>query len=406
MLACLSAGSAHAVTVTTLHSFTGRDGANPRAALTWGSDGSLYGTTRLGGVSDAGTIFRLGGNGTLNSLHSFTGIGGAEPFAELIAGADGAFYGTTFRGGATNSGTVFAYRAGSGVQTLHSFSGSNGSFPSSGLVRGADGTLYGTTQFGGPAGRGVLFEIGADGGFGILHQFSNTGGRNAAGTMAIGPDGTLFGTTSAGSGPATTYGSIFRFDRVGGLTTLHGFASTDFANGAGPRAELTLAPDGSLLGTTYEGGPNGRGTVFRLSEAGNYQLLHAFTTFAGGAGPLGGIISDAAGNLFGTTAFGGDGFGTVFRLDANGGFSVLHRFTGVDGNSPTGRLLADSAGNLFGTTLSGGSQNLGTVFRISDAGFVTLPPTGAIPEPGTWAMLIAGFGVVGASLRRRRVVAA
>jgi uncharacterized repeat protein (TIGR03803 family) len=388
--------------LTTLHNFAGVNGAGPRAALTWGSDGSLYGTTRLGGTSNAGIIFRLGGDGALKNLHSFKGIDGAEPLAELITAPDGALYGTTFRGGVSNAGTVFTYRPGLGVQTLHSFTGSGGSFPASGLVRDADGTLYGTTQFGGAAGRGIIFEIGANGSFGILHQFSNIGGRGPAGSMAIGADGTIFGTTSAGSSPATTYGSVFRFDRVGGLATLHGFAFNDFANGAEPRAELTVAPDGSLLGTTFDGGPNGRGAIFRLSAAGNYQLLHAFTDFAGGDGPLGGIISDAAGNLFGTTAFGGNGFGTVFKLDVNGGFSVLHRFAGMDGNSPTGRLLADSAGNLFGTTTGGGSQNLGTIFRISGVGFVTPPPSSAIPEPATWAMLIAGFGLVGASLRRRR----
>jgi uncharacterized repeat protein (TIGR03803 family) len=110
------------------------------------------------------------------------------------------------------------------------------------------------------------------------------------------------------------------------------------------------------------------GTVFKLDPAGNFTVLHSFSGGAGGGNPWAGVISDPAGNLYGTTPEGGSGTclgfgcGTVYKLATNGKFTVLHRFTG-DGGVPWAALVMDRAGNLYGTTELGGLRD-GIVFKI------------------------------------------
>ena len=142
--------------------------------------------------------------------------------------------------------------------------------------------------------------------------------------------------------------------------------------------------------------------MFKLDSAGTLTTLISLGDTEGDI-ISGGLIIDAAGNLFGTTTSGGDNaVGTVFRLDSGGILTTLASFDGVNGRNPYAGLVADAAGNLFGTTASGGTNNRGTIFRISDTGFVAA----TVPEPSTWAMMIGGFGLVGASARRRRALAA
>ena len=158
-----------------------------------------------------------------------------------------------------------------------------------------------------------------------------------------------------------------------------------------------------MLGTTAFGGDNDSGTIFRIGADGTgFTVLHNFSG-PDGAYPFAGLVADGSGNLFGTTQGGGaSDRGTIFRIGADGsGFTSLYSVTGPDGWSPTAALIADAKGNLFGTTEIGGANGEGSIFRLSGAGFAV------IPEPGTWAMMIAGFGLVGAGLpvRRRREMA-
>ena len=118
----------------------------------------------------------------------------------------------------------------------------------------------------------------------------------------------------------------------------------------------------------------GCGTVFQLDTSGTLTVLHSFTNRRDGNHPDAGLIADAAGNLYGTTLSGGDGgYGTVFQLDPSGTLTVLYSFTGgSDGRSPVGGLIADAAGNLYGTTYGGGAGTgcigggaCGTVFELT-----------------------------------------
>jgi uncharacterized repeat protein (TIGR03803 family) len=143
-------------------------------------------------------------------------------------------------------------------------------------------------------------------------------------------------------------------------------------NGVSPFGGLVMDPAGNLYGVTQAGGsppPFDGGTVFKLDPSGNESVLHSFT---GGDGsiPYAGLVIDTAGNLYGTTLFGGSsGYGTVFKLDPSGTETVLHSFAYSDGAAPVAGLVMDPAGNLYGTAHGGGSSGNGTVFKL------TLPVT-------------------------------
>jgi uncharacterized repeat protein (TIGR03803 family) len=157
-------------------------------------------------------------------------------------------------------------------------------------------------------------------------------------------------------------------------TILHSFGQST-ADGKYPSAGLIRDAKGILYGTTALGGPLNSGTVFKIDAAGHETILHSFTFGSNGgtdgAGPSAGVIRDAAGNLYGTTTFGGvDTFGTVYKVDAAGNETVLHAFTGgnTDGEYPYGVLARDAAGNLYGTTQIGGTGSGGTIFKVDATG--------------------------------------
>jgi uncharacterized repeat protein (TIGR03803 family) len=375
---------------TLLHSFTAAptDGQYPSASLIQGLDGMLYGTTVYGGSGD-GTVFQIApdGNG-FTVLHSFIGgtTDGALPFAGLIQGPDDTLYGTTYSGGSPPGGTVFQMATdGSGFTLLHSFNQfREGARPLAGLIQGPDGTLYGTTTYtyrnGFPAPLGMIFRLAADGsGFTVLHSFTgdSTDGRYPLAGLIQGPDGTLYGTTSEGG--TANLGTVFQMALDGsGFMLLHSFTGAP-TDGQYPSASLIQRPDGALYGTTYRGGSNGSGTVFRLAPDGSgFTLLHSFSSEAtDGRDPYASLIQGPDGTLYGTTKYGGSADrGTVFRLAPDGGgFTLLRSFTDAltDGKYPTAGLIQGPDGTLYGTTSEGGSADAGTVFQMaSDGGGFTL----------------------------------
>jgi uncharacterized repeat protein (TIGR03803 family) len=152
-----------------------------------------------------------------------------------------------------------------------------------------------------------------------------------------------------------------------------------FTSGVSPRGRLRNVR-GTLYGTTHQGGLSRDGTVYSISNAGAYKVLHQFGGNSDGARPLGGLI-DVSGTLYGTTSEGGSsgcfehkGCGTVYSINTAGSENMLHSFTGgSDGISPSEDLL-DVNGTLYGTTLFGGGSGCqygdgcGTVYRLSTAG--------------------------------------
>ena len=289
-------------TLTTLHSFGGgSDGGSPFAGLIQASDGSFYGTTYSGGVSNAGTVFKMDGAGTLTTLHSFSGRSdGGNPHAGLIQASDGSFYGTTSTGGAFGFGTVFKMDSAGTLTTLHSFSaGSDGGSPYAGLIQASDGRFYGTTSTGGAFGFGTVFKVDGAGTLTTLHGFSggSDGGLPYAGLIQA-SDGGFYGTTA--SGGASGAGTVFKVDGAGTLTTLHSFSFG--SDGGNPHAGLIQASDGSFYGTTWNGGASGAGTVFKVDGAGTLTTLHGFSGGSDGGNPEAGLIQASDGSFYGTTS--------------------------------------------------------------------------------------------------------
>jgi uncharacterized repeat protein (TIGR03803 family) len=201
----------------------------------------------------------------------------------------------------------------------------------------------------------------------VLHRFTGADGARPAATLIADPAGSLFGTTYAGG--VSGYGTVFKLDKTG-LTVLHSF--TGGADGGTLLGSLVRDSAGNLYGTTESGGAGGLGTVFKLDATGTETVLHSFAGGSDGANPHAGLIRDAAGNLYGTTKFGGpSGDGVVFKVDKSGE-RVLHSFTGTDGAKPAAALIQDSAGNLYGTTSFGGAAGAGTVFKLDTTGTETV----------------------------------
>jgi len=405
--ATLFVASAWAATLEkVLHNFNsnGTDGANPYAGLIFDAAGNLYGTTYLGGTgsclfsgSGCGTVFELSPNGTggwtEQVLHTFNhnGTDGIEPSAGLIFDGAGNLYGTTNGGGTQGVGTVFELSPnghGGWTETvLYNFSGyPDGAYPYAGLIFDAVGNLYGTTEYGGTyskcyGGCGTVFVLTPAAGGGwtetVLLSFNDHGGAYPAASLILDASGNLYGTTYEGG--AFGVGTAFELTpQTGGgwkEKVLHDF-NNNGKDGYYPEAGLIFDATGNLYGTTYGGGADNVGAVFRLTRkaSGGWaeKILHDFNDNGkDGAYPAAGLIVDASGNLYGTTYGGAFGLGTAFELTpkAGGGWTekILHRFNdnGKDGNHPQASLVFDASGNLYGTTYDGGVYGDGTVFEIT-----------------------------------------
>jgi uncharacterized repeat protein (TIGR03803 family) len=158
---------------------------------------------------------------------------------------------------------------------------------------------------------------------------------------------------------------------AGNERVLYNFCTQpDCADGGDPEAELSVDNSGNLYGTTFSGGLNGGGVVFKLAPDGAETVLHAFQGGVDGSSSLAGVVADKAGNLYGTTWDSGANLcGTIFRIAPDGSESVLYSFKGGnDGCSSSGTLLLDDKGDLFGTTQGGGRGGLGTVFELKPSG--------------------------------------
>lgn len=381
-----------AQTFATLHNFSGSDGASPYAGLLV-SGNTLYGTTHLGGGSQAGTVFKIQTDGTgFKVIYNFSGgTDGAQPLATLVLDR-ATLYGTTVGGGQFGAGTVFKLNTnGTGFTNLYSFTGGDdGSQPNGGLVL-VSNTLYGTTYVGGPAQVGTVFAINTNGtGFNNLHAFTgDDGGHPRAGlTLAT---NTLYGTTEFGGDSGN--GTLYSINTDGsGFTNFYNFTaysgpmpSATNSDGEGPWAGLILSRN-TLYGTASGGGASGLGTVFAINTDGTgFTNLHNFIGDSGGEGadPDAGLV--LYGNtLYGTTVMGGiSDSGTVFSVSIDGTlFQTLHRFSGATDNCCPTAALALSGNALYGTTWAGGSTTAGTAFSIS------------LPEPPQLAITPAGASVV------------
>ena len=281
---------------------------------------------------------------------------------------------------------------------LHNFTGGADGFDPQGVTVTPSGIVYGVAEFGGSHGAGTIFKLAqlhSDWIFSPLHEF--TGGDDGAypiGGVTIGPNGALFSTTSWGGShgfgvvfelrpSATTCGSAFCYWNE---TVLHSFTGGN--DGAVPNyVDLVFDPAGNIYGTTFYGGVYAYGAVFELTPSGGgytESVIHSFNFPDGGSYPEAGVVLDSAGNIYGTTTYGGtgtgclnmDNCGTVYQLVPSGGNwteNVLVNFAipGVNGEEPLTAPLIDVSGNLYGPagviyklTPSGGGFNYSEIYTF------------------------------------------
>jgi uncharacterized repeat protein (TIGR03803 family) len=389
----MAARPAAAQTETVLYAFTGgNDGGQPFARLASDGAGNFYGTTAVGGLG-YGTVFEVSPNGSggwnETVLHSFTlGADGGYPLASpVIFDGQGNLYGTTSEGGANGFGVVFELSpAGKSWNetVLYSFaSGAGGVYPFNGLIMDPTGNFYGTDnvyQSGHAITEGV-FELSKSGGSWtekVIYDNEVAVANFGGGGLTMDSAGNIFGVSSGGFLPEIVFELSPNGHGGWNPTMLHSFAKRYYAEGA-----PVLDKSGNVYGTTSSGGASKNGMVYRLSPGKNgkwtEKVLYAFKGGAqDGSAPYAGIVFDAAGNIYGTTAGGGlFNDGTVFELVAPGKGSheyrekILWSFNGTDGSQLFGSLILDSAGNLYGTAALGGNsgctneQGCGVVFEVT-----------------------------------------
>lgn len=325
---------------------------------------------------------------TEKTLHAFQcGSDGAMPSGGLIKNVDGDLYGATGNGGGSGCqgvgcGTVFKIATGGAESVLYAFQGgSDGAGPIGSLLKDAAGNLFGTTAAGGNAcseniGCGTVFELTPDGTETVLYAFlGGSDGIVPQGSLIADANGDLFGVTSEGgsyNGSACAEfgcGTVFELQPNGNKTTLYSFSGG--SDGELPSGGLIADAAGNLYGTTEGGGtcsgnPAGCGTVFKVTRGGAETVFYTFQGGSDGEEPLAGLIVDSSGNFYGTTLLGGDtsacsqGCGTVFKISSSGVETILYGFhAGSDGASPEGPLTIDKSGNLYGTTYFGGGTHCG-----------------------------------------------
>ena len=384
------AQSARAQTYNVIYNFPGGEGgATPYAGPTLDAFGNLYGTTNLGGTEANGSVYRLSlvnSSWVYTSLYSFKGTpdGAAPAFGSLAIGADSRLYGTTESGGVF--GTAFSVEPQTNVcgsitcpwkdTIVHRFgSGNDGAQPIGGLTFDTDGTMYGTANLGGVNGNGAVFKVTKAGQTwteSLIYSF--TGGTDAVNPVAgvtLDPTGILYGTTSFGG--ANGVGAVYQLvhsDEGWRESVIYSFQGA--SDGQAPVGGLVEDQAGNLYGTTFGGGDNGGGTVYELTNSRqNGWTLTTLYSFTGSfGGPYNVLTWDASGSLYGiTNGDGAFGLGSVFKLTpGNSGWTLtdLHDFSGGnDGASPYGAVALDAHGNVFGTAAVGGTDNQGVAWEIT-----------------------------------------
>ena len=385
-----------------LHAFTGGDdGGGLFGSLVLDKSGNLYGITRGGGKHIYGLVFELSpspnGHWKETVLHNFCSVrskkgpplclDGAGGLAGPVFDPAGNLFGATTTGGSYNQGVVFQLTKTRGVWKykiiLEGGTGLGWATDSAGNLYG----YYGPGQYH----DGAVAELShrADGWTDkALYSFDFGKGHDGWGIESgfnFDSTGNLYGTTEYGGSGG--FGTAFEVSPPDPLGTqdewqehiLHQFPAFQ-GDGEYPYAGLIADKAGNVYGATESGGAcYPCGTIFELSPGsdGTWQetILHKFSNPSDGTGPLGTLVFDGAGNLYGTTLSDGaqqycdGGCGVVFKLTPEGQgkwkYTVLHRFKGSDGAAPWAALILDSKGNLYGTTQYGGSGTAGVAFEIT-----------------------------------------
>ena len=417
---CNSGGAAFKITpkgkLTLLHSFGSQKGdlGGPLSGVTLGTDGDFWGTS-IGG-DFAGNIWKMTASGKVTDFNFFGGANGTEPTAPPVQGMDGNFYGTTTQGGLINGkekctysfgGCGVVYRitpSGKTYKVIYTFDQTNGANPNDPLVMGTDGNFYGTTVVGGSVGKtfwnaGVVFKLTPAGKYTVLHAFCSVthcnDGANPYGGLVQAADGNFYGTTQAGGlGINFPEGVVFKITPAGKYTVLYNFCTVSKCpDGAQPYGGLVQATDGNFYGTTYYGGANNLGTIFRITPKGKYTLLHSFENATGalfGEYPDVTLVQNTNGTLYGDTSRGGNssrGYGVFYSLDMGlqpfvslvAGYGAVGQTVEILGQGLTGTTAVSFNGTTaINFTVISDTYLTAVVPSLTTPGFVTVTTPGGL----------------------------
>jgi uncharacterized repeat protein (TIGR03803 family) len=273
-------------------------------------------------------------------------------------------------------------------KVLYSFTGGDdGGTPFySTLVMDKAGNLYGTTVFGGEHGAGTVFKLSPNGDEVPLYNFTggDDGAEPSAGLVRD-KQGNFYGTTYLGG--ENEAGTVFKLAKDGTQSVLHHFGDED-NDGVQPLSSLVFDDKQNLYGTTYGGGEHNAGTVFKITRDGDYSVPHSFGPGGDGTQPIGDLIVYDKKTLYGTTQTGGaHAAGSVFRITSKGKERVIYSFEPGDGTTPYSGLVKDEDGNMYGVAASGGAHAAGAVYKVTPDGTQTVlysfgPGDGAQPISG------------------------
>ena len=334
----------------------------------------------VSGLADGVSIVLLNNSGDSLTVSSNTTFGFATAVAvgsdySVSIGTQPPYQGCSVSAG---SGTVTSANVTDvvvhcpSVQVIWNFGyGADGQYLQSAPILGSDGNFYGTTEYGGLIDAGAVYRLTTAGIESVVANFAGgTASSGPIGALLQASDGNFYGTTYWGG--TNNCGTVFKLAADGTITTLWSFGSG--SDGQFPNGGLIQAPDGSFYGTTPSGGTTGYGTVFHLTASGVETVLWNFGTGTDGYAPKSAFVMAGDGNLYATTSLGGtNGSGTIVRVTLAGTESVVWSFGGsAEGYLPAPNLIVGSDGNLYGTTEGGGANGGGTLFKFAPAGTLSV----------------------------------
>jgi len=399
--------------------------SGPIGGLREGLDGAFYGTSYEDGAAGAGTIFRVTRSGALTVLHEFTGstepasLDGKHPSDVLLQLPDGSLYGTTREGGIGNAGVVYRITPGGIYKTLCSLPSQNiaDAGPRGPVIQavGDPDGLYGMSASGGRYGKGSIFRTttgnpDASAAPVTLHDFQGApdDGESPDWGLIQAPDGNFYGMTMGGG--RWGGGTVFKATPSGEVTILHSFAGG--ANDAWwPKGGVILARDGSFYGASHDGGVYNFGTVFRMTPAGDVTVLHSFSghdDWTDGATAYNGLIEASDGTLYGFTAGGGgtQWLGTVYRIRF---VTPPAPIVGYDGDAMADMPLYDAATGTWRILTSSSEHRSSLRIYWGGPDYVPVPADYdgdrrldvAVYRPanGTWYVLTSSSGFMEAIVK-------
>jgi uncharacterized repeat protein (TIGR03803 family) len=337
----------------------------PVGNMVQGEDGALYSTSATGGENNKGTVFKVTSQGHVQVLYSFCSqtncADGSDPVGLTIR-PDGHFIGATGAGGPDGNGTIFDITQTGTLTTLYDFTGgADGGGPGGPPIIGADSSFYGTANSGGASSCGTIYRItnsGAGlGGFQVIHQFDKPHGCNPIATLTLGSDGEFYGTTFGGG--TSSLGTAFSVTRNGAYKVLFNFDGG--IDGDSPVASLIEGSDGNFYGTASGAVTMFGDVIFKLTPGGDVTNLHQMSN-EDGTYLWAGLVQATDGNFYGAAEIGGDGTngscdggcGTLFQLTPATNYTVLHNFDFTDGDQVLTTPFQHTSGLLYGETSEGG----------------------------------------------------